>query len=188
MKASKQQIRWILLAQCGNLAAFDDLLQSVQRPLYVYVSRLTCDHFCAEDILQEIFVIIYKKLRWLRDPNLFFPWAYRIATREAFRWLKQERKKSHLAWEEEFADTIRDHRTSELQTHEMEEYLPFLLKKVSPASRAVLLLHYSKGLTLLEISELTGLALGTVKSRLAYGLNLLRQTESIGDSDTTQKK
>jgi RNA polymerase sigma-70 factor (ECF subfamily) len=52
--------------------------------------------------------------------------------------------------------------------------IPELLEKVSPASRAVLLLHYHHELTIEEVAAVLELNLGTVKSRLAYGLSCLR--------------
>jgi DNA-directed RNA polymerase specialized sigma24 family protein len=55
------------------------------------------------------------------------------------------------------------------------EQLPSQLAMVSPAARAVLILHYVHGLTLGEVAIVLELSLGTVKSRLAYGLAALRQ-------------
>jgi len=54
--------------------------------------------------------------------------------------------------------------------------LPEMVERVSPASRAVLALHYLEELTLPEVAAVLGLRLGTVKSRLAYGLSALRRS------------
>jgi RNA polymerase sigma-70 factor (ECF subfamily) len=58
---------------------------------------------------------------------------------------------------------------------ELIDKIPDLLSAVSPASRAVLILHYLEELTLSEIAEILDISVGTVKSRLAYGLSLLRR-------------
>ena len=84
MESSNQEIRWVLRAQTGDHEALDALLRSVQEPLYRYIVSLVSSRTLAEDILQEVFLLLYRKLRWLREPELFRPWAYRIATREAF--------------------------------------------------------------------------------------------------------
>jgi len=55
--------------------------------------------------------------------------------------------------------------------------LPALLQKVSPASRVVLALHYLEGFTIEATADELGVAPGTVKSRLAYGLKQLREAE-----------
>ena len=86
----------ILLAQAGDRRALEQLLKGIQEALYGYIAGLVRDQHLAEDILQEVFVLLWRKLRWLRDPELFRPWVYRIASREAFRRLKKERAWSRL--------------------------------------------------------------------------------------------
>ena len=174
MESGKQEIRWVLHAQAGDRAAFDELLQSVQLPLYRYIISLTGDVSLSEDILQEVFVLIYRKLGWLREPELFRPWAYRIATRETFKWLKREKQWKEQERNEELLQAIpaqpEEHFAAELLPQ-----LPQLLALLSPASRAVIVLHYLHELTLDEIAAVLGVAIGTVKSRLSYGLTSLRQ-------------
>ncbi|MDQ3042030.1 MAG: hypothetical protein M3R11_06575 [Acidobacteriota bacterium] len=53
--------------------------------------------------------------------------------------------------------------------------IPKLISDVSPASRAVLILHYLEEMSLSETAEILDISLGTAKSRLAYGLTSLRQ-------------
>ena len=65
----------MLRAQSGDREALTELLEAVQEPLYRYVFRLTGERTMAEDILQEVFILIYRKLRWLQEPELFRPWA-----------------------------------------------------------------------------------------------------------------
>ena len=174
MERSKQEIRWLLLAQAGDRDAFDRLLRLVQEPLYRYIVSLVGSRVLAEDILQEVFILIYRKLRWLREPELFRPWAYRIATREAFKHLKCERRWSDASVNEsalaELPAPPRDAFTEEFLTE-----LPQMVSRISPASRAVIVLHYLNEMPLGEVADVLGIALGTVKSRLAYGLDCLRK-------------
>ena len=174
MERSKQEIRWVLLAQAGDRDAFDRLLRVVQEPLYRYIVSLVGSRALAEDILQEVFILIYRKLRWLREPELFRPWAYRIATREAFKHLKRERRWSDANVDEsalaELPAPPRDAFTEEFLTA-----LPRMVSRISPASRAVIVLHYLNEMPLGEVADVLGIALGTVKSRLAYGLDCLRK-------------
>ena len=81
----------MLQAQSGSREALNELFKSVQEPLFRYVVSLVNDKHLAEDILQEVFIRIYRKLSWLREPHAFRAWSYQIATREAFRYLKRER-------------------------------------------------------------------------------------------------
>lgn len=167
---------WLVLrAQSGDREALDELLKSVQGPLYGYVLRLVGGRELAEDILQEVFVRVYRKLRWLREPKLFRPWAYRIASREAFKRLKRERRWFERIEDEAVIDAMPAEAAEEAFAPELIESLPRLLASVSPASRAVLVLHYLHDMPLGEVAEVLGVAVGTVKSRLAYGLAALRR-------------
>lgn len=171
MEISRQEMRWVLRAQADDREALDELLRLVQEPLYRYIASLVGQRALAEDILQEVFILIYRKLRWLREPELFRPWAYRIATREAFKHLKRERR-----WSEQSVDEVVLADLPVLPRDTLEpEMLAQLVAQVSPASRAVIVLHYLHEMPLQEVADVLGLALGTVKSRLAYGLESLRK-------------
>ena len=172
---SQRESWWVLQAQSGSHEALNELFKSVQESLFRYIVSLVRDQHLAEDILQEVFIRIYRKLRWLREPAAFRAWTYQIASREAFRYLNRERR-----WSEQ----VRDETTlAALPANEPREFpreliasLPQLVGSLSPASRAVVVLFYLHELSLVETAAVLDIPLGTAKSRLAYGLEKLRQT------------
>jgi RNA polymerase sigma-70 factor (ECF subfamily) len=99
MTGKERENWWVLRAQSGDREALNELLRTVQEPLFRYIFTLVREPSVAEDVLQEVFIRIYRKLQWLREPQVFRSWAYQIATRETFRLLKRERR---------WADQIRD--------------------------------------------------------------------------------
>jgi RNA polymerase sigma-70 factor (ECF subfamily) len=173
MADDRDAIRLVLLAQTGDRGALGELFRCVQASLHAYLARLLGDGHLAEDVLQDVFVIVWRKLRWLREPELFRPWVYRIASREAFRRLRKERFWVTLRREPRLAALPAE--PPQTVPREWLEELPGRLAAVTPASRAVLLLHYLEGLTLDEVAAVLALPPGTVKSRLAYGLAALRR-------------
>jgi RNA polymerase sigma-70 factor (ECF subfamily) len=173
MENSKQTIRWVLRAQAGDREAFDELLRRIQSPLFRYILSLVGARAPAEDILQDVFIILYRKLTWLRDPELFRPWAYRIATREAFRHLRRERR-----WSDPPDDAAAPEQAFDAA---LLASLPQLVGQVPPASRAVIVLHYLDEMPLADVAGVLGISIGTVKSRLAYGLASLRKQLSLGE-------
>lgn len=175
MAVSKQEIFLILRAQSGDKRAFDELLKSIQAALFRYIFRLVGEYALAEDILQEVFIIIYRKIGWLNDPNLFRAWAFRIASREVFKHLKKEKRWSEQIRDTEILEKVSAKISEEIYEPEVIEKLPTLISEVSPASRAVLILHYLDETPLSQVAEILDISLGTVKSRLAYGLTKLRQ-------------
>jgi RNA polymerase sigma-70 factor, ECF subfamily len=167
-------ITLVLLAQSGDRGALNQLLSDLQDGLFGYLVGLVGDKHLAEDILQEVFVLIWRKLRWLRDPEVFRPWAYRIASREAFRRLRKHRIEARALGTEALLAGIPALEAPPFP-REWAEALPGLLALLSPASRAVLILHYLQGMTLHKVADVLEVSPGTVKSRLAYGLATLRQ-------------
>ncbi len=175
MIVSKQEIFLILRAQSGDKPVFDELLKSIQAALFRYIFRLVGEYDLAEDILQEVFIIIYRKIGWLENPNLFRAWAYRIASRETFKYLKKEKRWSEQIRDTEILEKVPVKISEEIYEPELREKLPTLISEVSLASRAVLILHYLDETPLSQVAEILDISLGTVKSRLAYGLTSLRQ-------------
>src|SRR5262249_422903 len=152
MADAARETRWVLLAQTGDLEAFDNLLKSIQEPIYRYIFHIVGKQHLAEDILQEVFIRVYKKLRYLRNPELFRAWVYRMASREAFRHLKREGEWSDQIRDEQVMEAIPDPRMADRFDSEMAECLPRLLENISPASRAVIVLHYIDELSIDEIA------------------------------------
>jgi RNA polymerase sigma-70 factor, ECF subfamily len=175
MADATRETRLVLRAQAGDREAFDALLTAVQGPLCRYVVSLTGDAHLAEDVLQETFLLVWRKLAWLDEPGLFRAWAYRIASREAFRRLRRERKWAAQVREEGTLAALPAPPPRAEFAPELIAALPQLVGELSPHSRAVIALHYLEEMTLEEVAAVLGVPVGTVKSRLAYGLNQLRR-------------
>ena len=171
--ALEKESWWVLQAQSGSREALDELFKSVQEPLFRYIVTVVSDRALAEDVLQEVFIRIYRKLRWLREPQAFRAWAYRIATREAFRYLKRERSWTDQVRDEDVLNVMPV--AEPVYSPELVQRLPELVGDLSPGSRAVIVLYYLHEMSLVETAAVLDIPVGTVKSRLAYGLEKLRR-------------
>lgn len=174
MTSRPEVIRWVVRAQSGDMEALDALLKDIQEPLYHYLLRVVGDDHLARDVLQDVFVLIIRKLCWLREPKVFRSWAYRIASRQVFRCLQRLRRLDKPSADNEVLASLPGETHEEIDP-ELLQRLSDLLGEVSPASRAVLSLHYFDGMTLREIGDVLEISLAAVKSRLAYGLSVLRK-------------
>ncbi len=176
MAESSQIVLWVLRAQVGDRDALDQLLRAVQMPIYRCVDGIVRDKHMAEDLLQDVLVTICRKLRTLRDPALFRPWCYRIATRAAFRRVKRRRREADMLAEQPPTDPALSPTAHDTASRrEQLDQVILTLDHVPPASRAVLVLHYLESMPLKEVAAVLGLAVGTVKSRLSYGLSVMRR-------------
>ena len=161
----------VLLVQSGDIAAFERLLLRLYQPLRNYVSKLV-GVSTAEDVLQEVALRIFQNIKSLREPRAFRPWVFRIATRIAFVHLKRDKR-----WRASETDPQAFAAISGNIPNEPEEVATGLLgmvDRLSPASRAVLLLHYQQNLSLDETAAILDIPVGTAKSRLSYGVAKLR--------------
>jgi len=160
----------VLLAQTGDRAALEQLLRSNYAPLRSYITRLAGAGL-PDDILQETSIQIFRKLPFLREPAVFRAWTLRIASRIAFSQLKRARR-----WQPLDSGLPEPITTPSPNLGEPSDAAFFaLLDHVSPASRAVLLLHYQHDLSLEESAAILEIPIGTAKSRLHYGVTTLRK-------------
>jgi RNA polymerase sigma-70 factor, ECF subfamily len=160
----------IIRAQSGDLRAFEDVLRQIGPPLRGYILRLVGNVAITEEITQEAFWRIWRGLGWLRDPRLFRAWAYRIATREAYRTIGRERKHTAARADIDELDALPALEADATARADIEHFL----SHVSPAARVVLAAHYLEGLSLEETAAAADIPVGTVKSRLASGLKQMR--------------
>lgn len=166
-------------AQSGHAGSMDILLRSLQGPLFRHIESLTRDADMAEDVLQATFWTIARKLGQLRDPQLFRAWAYRIASRLAVRAAKRDR-----AWRQEnaklqllSAESPIEPQPEPVDVAEIED----ILAGLSEASAVAIRMRYIDELSYAEIAEALDIPLGTVKSRISYGLRALRSRAGVRD-------
>jgi RNA polymerase sigma-70 factor, ECF subfamily len=167
---ARDQTLLVLLVQSGDRAALEQLLHGIYGPLRRYIVHLA-GVTLADDILQETSLQVFRKLPFLREPAVFRSWSFRIASRIAFSHLKRARHWHPL-------EDIPPEQLAALDPNPGElpdEVFLNLLERVSPASRAVLLLHYQHGLSLDESAVILDIPIGTAKSRLHYGIATLRK-------------
>lgn len=164
-------------AQLGDRAALEAILTAVRAPLFAHIRGILGDGDMAEDVLQETLLTICRKLGTVREPQWFRAWAYRVATREAVRQGRRER--FWINAEREELERVVATDPDELFEPELLELLRKELPKLPVASQLVLRMHYLDELTYVEIAEALEIPVGTVKSRVAYGLASLRQRVAL---------
>lgn len=158
----------------GDEKAFEELIARHLKGVYSFVLRFVGDDAEAEDIVQETFVKAWRSAKQYRvESSKFKTWLLRIARNSAIDFL---RKRKHIAFSEfeneqgqnVLAETVPDPAAlpDELFASAQDaQALRNALQKLSPGAREILLLHYTNGLTFLEIGEMLGEPQNTVKSR-----------------------
>jgi RNA polymerase sigma-70 factor, ECF subfamily len=169
LSESREEYLLVLRAQTGDREALDRLFQRVQLPLLRHLTLITRNPDDAEDVAQQVFLLVHRKLPWLRDPALFRAWLYRIAARQAISHVSRRRARSEdPLFEMPGAAVPLEQSMAFEEVRRKIDHLP-------AAARAVVGLHYIDGYTLEEASAILGIPLGTAKSRLWAGVTRLRK-------------
>jgi RNA polymerase sigma factor (sigma-70 family) len=158
----------------GDEGAFELLVERHLRAVYSFVARFVGSTDEAEDITQETFLKAWRSARKYRaEASSFKTWVLRIARNSAIDYL---RKKKHVPLsafdtadgQNVLAEITPDERELPSETFARAqdvESLSRALQKLHPSAREVLLLHYTNGLTFLEIGDMLGEKANTIKSR-----------------------
>ena len=171
----------ILLEQArdGSLTAFNSLVEAYQDHLFALVARMVPDRDQASDAVQEAFFSAYRNLRSFRGVSVR-SWLSRIAINAAMdqqRLKKRRPSQPYPELEDESwqppADEAADPVTTALTT-ERTSVLNAALATITPDQRTAIVLFDVEGYDYQEIADMTGVSLGTVKSRIHRGRLALR--------------
>lgn len=174
MKDSKKIFDGLLVLefQNGKREAISLLVKRYQNDFYRYAYWYTKDGDMAQDIVQESWHIILKKLGTLKNPNSFKSWALRIITRKSQDYLSARGRKNKLN-QNYRPPPERDKEAIEERQIQI-EVLKRGFEKLSFDHQMVLRLFYTEESSLKEISSILNISVGTVKSRLFHAREKLK--------------
>lgn len=173
MKGQEDSEMLVIRAQAGDREALSRVLEWLQPGLRRYL-RAIAGTTASDDLAQDTLIVVYQKLEWLEDPSAFRAWAYKIAHRLALKELRRQSRFEHL--DEDWAMQTNKSSRNLHETFNWGIDLEAAIVNLPTATRAVLTLRYGADLAIAEIASALEIPAGTVKSRLAYGLNSLRKT------------
>ena len=155
-----------------------DLVEMFERPILYYVRRLVRSEDDAWDVLQETFMAVLKSLETIREGRALPAFVYRTARNAALGQERRRRREETLTEEHDVAAAEVDEPAFE---PEDAERLHRGLETLPLPQREALTLFFLKDLSLEQIADVTGVPVGTVKSRLFHAKRALkRQLEGGG--------
>ncbi len=172
----------------GDDEAFRLLVQKHQKRVHALIWRKIGDFHIAEEITQDTFLKVYKKLATLKDPNLFDGWLYVIANRLCMNWIRRNRPKVQLqSLEDTQVDAIEktsyanyeSERREAVNAERRRELVKKLLEKLPESERTVMTLYYLGEMTAKEIGKFLGVSVNTIKSRLRRARGRLQSEEEL---------
>lgn len=165
--------------QRGDESAFEELIRLYEKKVYTLCVRMCGSAEDAEEAAQDTFLALSRGIDRFRQESSLSTWIYRLASNACIDLLRRSRRNiggPSLDNEDAFVDAIdpAPQPQQEAERRELHRQLREGLLALPEDYRSILLLREAEGLSYAEISAVTRLELGTVKSRISRGRALLR--------------
>lgn len=172
--------------RAGSELAYEELIRRFQQPVYALALRLLEDQGEACDVVQEVFLKVFRNVGNFRGQSSLKTWIYRITVNEAHnarRWFFRHRRREveldHTPddsrdWKEIIPDGSRSPYDVTLD-REQHVMIEAALERINPIFREAVVLRDIMDLSYEEIAEIIGVSLGTVKSRILRGREAMRE-------------
>jgi len=173
MVVSDRLIEQVLILRCqtGDKDAFAELIERYQAPLRYFISHLSSNNEVTEDIFQETWLTVIRRICSLKSTEAFPTWLYRIARNKVYQQIRGK-KKIH-----EIDDNIAVKNDTEEEMFSAEDAAKIhrCLKKLQAEHKEVLMLRFLEQMSYNEMAEVINCGLGTVKSRIYYAKLALKK-------------
>lgn len=176
----------------GNEEAFNQLYDTYHRLVYFIAFELCHNDADAKDILQETFIQIKQSISSLQDPASFKAWMNRIVINKCKNLFRSKRNvdmDENDVWYQNHVIEDRFYMLPENKLHmETDQLLVHeLMKQLSDVQREVLIMRYFEHMSMQEMAEVLEVPIGTVKTRLLYGKNHLKELISAYEKENDIK-
>jgi RNA polymerase sigma-70 factor (ECF subfamily) len=160
----KEFINQLLHPKTQN-EAFEKLIKEFQRPLYAHIRTIVLNHDDTNDVLQNVFIKVFRNLKNFKQESKLFSWVYRIATNESITFINQKARKNNISSQEHAqkeidnlaADTYFDGDEIQLKLQKAVALLP-------QKQQLVFKMKYFQDLKYEDISVILGTTVGALKA------------------------
>ena len=176
---SAEEAMFVMRLQANEDAAYDELVRTYSSSIFHVAYRMLGDTAEASDIVQEIFLKVFRNIGGFKGEAALKTWIFRIAFSEILnrlRWWKRRHRFATVSLDDSPNDfgmsgpmVAASSPTPEqaLQSKEEEDAIQQALGKLSREHRSIVVLRDIEGFSYNEIADVLGVSVGTVKSRLA---------------------
>ena len=146
-------------------AAFTQLVRKYQERLYWHIRRMVVEHEDTNDILQNVFIKVWKNLGEFREESNLYTWLYRIGTNEALTWIDQQKRRSSVSIsgnEDVFAERLTSQK--DFDPSKIEWKLQQAIHTLPEKQKLVFNLRYYDEMPYEEMAGVLGTSVGALKA------------------------
>lgn len=169
----------------GDESAFNKIVSKYQQKIYWHARRMTGNHLDADEIVQEVLVVLYKKLSEFKFQSSLYTWIYRITTTRSINFLKRRSIKEVFSIEDKVPKTMRSNEDIIRNIEIKEKYhkLELAMQKLPAKQREVFILRNMDEMSYEEISEVTGKSVGGLKANYFHAVKKLMEMMKEDESE-----
>ena len=157
-------------------AAFTQLIRKYQEKLYWHIRRLVVSHEDADDLIQNVWIRVWKSLDRFREDSQLYTWLYRIASNECLSFLEQKKKKSTASLDEEESGLSEKIRAEEhFDATRLEWKLQLAIQHLPEKQRVVFMLRYYEEMPYQEMSRVLDTSEGALKASYHHAAKKIEQ-------------
>ncbi len=162
---------------------FNLLLKKYQQRIYWHIRRLVIDHDDADDLVQDVFIKVWKNLTNFRSDSQLYTWLYRIATNESITFLNRKKIRDSVSLDDsnglDLAETLADSPYFDGDKAQMK--LQKAILTLPEKQRLVFNMKYFDDLKYEEISEILGTSVGALKASFHIAVKKIEQILILSD-------
>ncbi len=161
----------------GDEAAFNDIVKKYQKKIYWHARRMTGNHLDADEVVQEVLIVIYNNLKKFRFQSSLYTWIYRITSTRTLNYLNRSKVKRFIGIEDSNARELNSHEDiiGDFEQREKFAQLEKKLKTLPAKQREVFIMRNFDDMSYKEISEITGRSEGGLKANYFHAINKLTE-------------
>lgn len=156
--------------------AFKELVNNYQEKLYWHIRKMVINHADADDVLQNVFIRVWKNLDGFRSDSSLYTWLYRIATNECLSFLKQQKRRrifGNGADNNEALSKLED--DEYFEGDEIQRKLQQALLVLPDKQRLVFNMKYFDEMKYTEMSEILDTSVGALKSSYHHAVKKIEE-------------
>ncbi|MBS1733149.1 MAG: sigma-70 family RNA polymerase sigma factor [Bacteroidetes bacterium] len=157
-------------------AAFTRIIKKYQEKLYWHIRRMVVEHEDANDVLQNMFIKVWKSLENFREDSQLYTWLYRIATNESLTFLQQQKKRSSISIDDEESPLTNKIKSDDhFDANKLEWKLQLAIQKLPEKQRAVFNLRYYEEMPYEEMSRVLETSEGALKASYHHAVKKIEE-------------
>lgn len=177
MQAEDSEILKKFASEESRNEGFNLLIRKYQQKIYWHVRRLVLDHEDADDIVQDVFIKVWKGLHNFRSDSQLYTWLYRIATNECITFLNRKKLHNNISLDHNAAADLLENlqEDSYFDGDKAQMKLQKALLTLPEKQRLVFNMKYFDDLKYEEISEILGTSVGALKASFHIAVKKIEQ-------------